>query len=200
MIDFNDIIVALAGSGALMSAAVYLIRRSFEQKLDLALTAHQEQVKAMIAEDSRRRTVIFDRQLPILITGVSLSYRIRNEVRDFRDFTQVHKSIESVDIAGLASSLNQLESLVQSLRSFLFDNRALMPSEPFEALHELKNELQTLEDFSAVLSFSPDRTDSPERDRAWAGVQDVSKEIFLQADRLYSDLLESVQTSFGVEG
>jgi hypothetical protein len=92
--------------------------------------------------------------------------------------------------------LRKLRSLHESIEDLLYEERALLPSDLFKILHELKHHLLAF--FAQVEDYRKSRRRNME-DIAKARVKDL-EEVYGKLDHDYDSLVRLVQSHVGLGG
>jgi hypothetical protein len=137
-----------------------------------------------------QQCAVFGQQLSALKAALSLVYRARNAARALKD------SPEEIERNHSREHLRKLRSLHESIEDLLYEERALLPSDLFKILHELKHHLLAF--FAQVEDYRKSRRRNME-DIAKARVKDL-EEVYGKLDHDYDSLVRLVQSHVGLGG
>jgi hypothetical protein len=137
--DWPTIITSVTGSGVAMAAVTWMAKQSFEKILESRLRAAEERSKALSAETLRRQATAYDKAFDTLRMATSLCYRARNKAREISD--EPESIIFGRRRDDRRNAVRALSSYHEALQELLFQERALIPSDAFEFLHDQKHAL-----------------------------------------------------------
>lgn len=143
-----------------------------------------------VEELNRREALVFNQQLEILKTALSLVYRARNAARTLKE------TPDSETRGRLRGPLRNLHSYHEAFENLLFEERALLPDRLFSILHDLKNHLAHL----SMLVEHSRRFQERGRDQARTHLVKEIERSYLILDQGYEVLVGAVQSYIGVKG
>src|SRR5262249_23572149 len=112
-----------------------------------------------VDELRRREALIFDQQLEILKTALSLVYRARNIARTLKESHDAEVRYRHRE------PLRNLRSYHEAFENLLFEERALLPENLFNILHGLKHHLAYFVESVEYLRRSQEKGEDASRKR-----------------------------------
>jgi predicted membrane chloride channel (bestrophin family) len=185
VLDPEILLTTLLGSGVVVAAASYVLRRYFDRTLDIRMTAIQEQNTAILTEMSRRRAVVYDQLFDVLRTAASLVYRARNFARD------INAHPEHIDRKQPRERLEGLKAYQTAIEELLYEQRSLLPDSIFRNLHDMKGYLQGF--IVRVEMYRRYKHSEGERSTQLRDIQREMTTFFQHLDTQYAVLAEIIQ-------
>lgn len=185
MLDPEILLTTLLGSGAVVAAASYVLRRYFDRILDIRMTVIQEQNTAILTEMSRRRAAVYDQLFDVLRTAASLVYRARNFARD------INAHPEQIDRKQPRERLEGLKAYQTAIEELLYEQRALLPDSLFRNLHDMKGYLKGF--IVRVEMYRRYKNSEGERSTKLRDIQREMTTFFQHLDTQYAVLAEIIQ-------
>lgn len=185
--DWQTIMASIVSSGALTGTIGYALKKGFDKTLDLHFEKMKEENKALIQENLRRQAFVYDKQFDTLKTIASLTYRLRNTVKDILD----QKGIRDEKL------LTRFKTYFSALAEILFEERAVLPQYIFGLAHELKHALAIVMNYMEAVKFKgkQSKINDDEVERIY---QDILKS-FTRIDEICSLLVIQTQTALGLQ-
>ncbi len=185
MFDPQILLTTVLGSGAVVAAAGYVLRKYFDRILDIRMSTLQEQNKAILTEMSRRRAAVYDQLFDVLRTSASLVYRARNCARDI----SAHPA--HIDRKHSRERLEGLKAYHTAIEELLYEQRALLPDSIFRNLHEMKTSLSAF--ILHVERYRRTKKSEGEQSEKSLEIQRDILSCFQQLDTQYAVLAEIIQ-------
>lgn len=183
--DWHTIFASVTTSGVIATFIGYAIKKSFDRSVDLKFEQLKEQQKALINEEIRKRSLLYDQQFHALKHSLSLVYRLRNTVREII----IH--VEDRDQRGIYQKRDQLISSIEEIQEVIYDERATLPESLFMAIHNLKYlALELDQNFLDLLSSQKKVKHKEQVEKIKGAYKDI--------DELYSFLSQKIQDYLGV--
>ncbi|MCP4370789.1 MAG: hypothetical protein GY797_22150 [Deltaproteobacteria bacterium] len=136
--DWSTVATSILGSSAIMSAIAFILKKSFMRALDLKFENLKEIQKARIKEEIRRNAKLFDSQFDVMRTALSLVYRARNTARELLKQYDLCKGETTLDVR---RNQDAFVTYAQAIKTLLYDEKAILPKNVIEIIHDLKNSL-----------------------------------------------------------
>jgi hypothetical protein len=122
-------------AGAFSIALGALAKRTIERLLDAKIKEMEERHKLWLAELTRRQAHVFDEQFVVLKTLLSMTYRLRNAVKELKAASREQRQEIMPRIVAGACECEEM----------LIANRAIIPHEIFRIAHTLKGSAMMVE-------------------------------------------------------
>ncbi len=121
-------------SAAGISAAVVglILKMILQNMIDARFKSFEEQNRALILEQTRRRANIFDQQMETLKAALSIVHRARNEARAIMSAAD-DNALHPQDGDRMMERLRNFE---YTFRQLLYEEEAILPKEIFERMHD----------------------------------------------------------------
>lgn len=191
MIDINVLVTSFLGSGVVVAAASYVLKRYFDHALEVRMSAILEQNKALLAEMTRRNAAVYDQLFEVLRTAASLVYRARNAARELT------RDPEHVDRKHPRERLEGLKSYHTAIAELLFEERALLPESIFSHMHSTKTTLQRF--VINVESFRRHRSREGESKEALSKRKGTLEACYQELDHEYEALSQLINKHLNPE-
>ena len=181
--DWRVLLTTGSVSAALIAAAVFVLKGTFETVLASAAKRIEENAKIATAEAIRRQAAVFDQQLSVLKACAAALYRARNAARDLRDSA----------VSGAETSLDseRLKSHDTALRELLYQEIAVLPETIFKMPHTQAHNLEKLQQ---AIRDSQSGTGHDEQLNSRQEIEVAYSEI----DRTYERLITAVHDHLGI--
>jgi hypothetical protein len=139
-IGWTEITASAFSTLSLTGAFAYVLRRSFDKKLELLgeelkakMEADKTEARLAAEETTRRRAKVYDVQFELLRTMIAASYRLRNAIRDAA-------SADLAQSAVRARELSKIDSYLESIQELIFDAKAVLPNDIVVEFHSVKHD------------------------------------------------------------
>lgn len=149
--DWSAVFTALGGTGVIVAAAAFFMKRWVQRTIDLRFDRLRELDAAEIRETFRRRAGLHDDQVAQFQAVLELVGRIRDAA--FR----AHEAAENGWSLEMNESFRSIGSMYEPLRDLVHKGRAVLPLEAFVVVHEMQNPVRQL-----VYMAAPDDEVLPE--------------------------------------
>lgn len=196
--DLQTVITAVVASllsvGMITAGIVYVMQKAFDRALEVRVGKILEDHKQNVQEETRRKAAIFDQQFEYLTQALTVTYRIRNELRSLT--WSMDPKHTTRDTRPIKSILADLETYRQELREFLFVARAVLPARIFYDTHTLSGKLmEVVGDVEQYLH----ELKKPDRDEAMLHhIKSDVQRIYEVVDAIYVEITARVQSFLGV--
>lgn len=181
-------------SATVASAIAYALKKSFDRTIDLAFERLKEANKMQIQEASRRGAFVYDRQFETLKTVLSLTYRLRNVMREVLSLNDTN------DPKKVRELINRFEGYCDGLTELLYEERAILPEKQLVSLHDFKSAIHSLHSFRDMIQEvqEMDSSDSVDENEV-RKFKSFAQEQYDRADRLFEKLDKAVHNKLGIE-
>lgn len=195
--DWNTLVLSLFGSASLTAVIAYILKRALDRTLELQgqklLARHAE----MIKEEVRRAACVFDQQFSAYRTVLSLVYRLRNTLREFRTIVETSEGGDQGTLSATAKTYHEAKTYHDSISNLLFDQRAILPPDIFKPSHNIKQEFQGIQSAWNIISrYGRQTSITP-------GKFEAERQHIIRScervDELYQQLVVSVQHAIGLQ-
>jgi signal transduction histidine kinase len=188
--DWQTVVASIASSGIVASGIGYMLKKTFDRTLELHFERISDQNKALIQEGMRRYAFIYDKQYEVLKLILSLTYRLRNLVRELSERVENMNQRENHEL------YERFQGYNNALVELLYEERAILPASIFRIAHELKTVLGGI---NSNLSFIDRRRHTGRITDEWlqAKYRDVRTDYKL-IDGQYNQLVGQVQDAIGI--
>jgi hypothetical protein len=187
--DWQTIVASIGTSSVIASGVGYLLKRAFDQTLAVQVDKIKTENKALIEENARRYAFIYDKQYDAFKLVLSLTYRLRNLIRDLSDHTYdvlVHQDRELFD---------RFQAYHSALVDLIYEERAILPNSIFAIAHDSKNV-----SFSILSNFEylQRRQTHLSHEVIQQRLQEIRADYDL-IDQLYNRLVHEIQMAIGLK-
>ncbi len=163
-----------------------------ERALDVRLDKLRQENQAQIQEQFRREAFIWDKQFEATKSLLSLVYRFRNA---FRELATLVDGASGEDRKERNEIMRRLSIYAKAVSEILYEERAVLPRELFEAAHELQTPVAELEMLTKRY-FS--KGISPVAEHGQNVLPRELKPLYARIDAIYSAVVDLSHVSLGV--
>lgn len=136
MLDWTTILTSVLGSATIVSAIMYIFKKTFDKTIDYKFTEAESRTKAQVEELKRRQSILFDKMFEVEKNLLSEIYESRNlikyELIKLIEEKNFHKADE------LIIKINIKEKIISDI---LIRERIIIDEIIFAMSHEFKHAL-----------------------------------------------------------